>query len=128
MVTRSTLPVAAWSSSLISSRTSSMRFFVDPVGSERGIISSVTRVPFLPRIFLMDFFIGCHMTSSISPSPWRTPTILSPSFMRPSLSTGPPGMISTILSAPSSIDRTAPTPQSVRFISMSKSSLDVGDM
>ncbi len=92
------------------------------------MISSVTRVPFGPRIFLMDFFIGCHMMSSISPSPCCTPTILSPSLMRPSTSIGPPGMTSTILSAPSSMERTAPTPQSVRFISMSKSSLDVGDM
>ena len=37
-------------------------------------------------------------------------------------------MISTIFRAPSSIDRTAPTPQSVRFISMSKSSFEAGDM
>ena len=85
-------------------------------------------MPFLPRIFLIVFFIGCHITSSSSPSPWRTPTILSPSLMRPSTSIGPPGMTSTIFRAPSSIESTAPTPQSVRFISMSKSSFDAGDM
>ena len=105
-----------------------MSFFVAPVESERGTISSVTRVPFLPRIFLIVFFIGFHITSSISPSSCWTPTILSPSLMRPSRSTGPPAITSTILSAPSSICSTAPTPQRVRFISMSKSSFEAGDM
>ena len=105
-----------------------MSFFVAPLLSLRGTICSVTRVPFGPRIFLMDFFMGCHMMSSISPPSCCTPTILSPSLMRPSRSIGIPGMISDILSAPSSIESTAPTPQSVRFISMSKSSFDAGDM
>ena len=128
MLTRSTCPVVACSSSLISSRTSSMSLRVVPVGSLLGMISSVTRVPFLPRILWMVFFIGRHIMSSIGPSACLTPTILSPSLMRPSRSMGPPGMISAILSAPSSIDSTAPTPQSVRFMSMSKSSFVMGDM
>ena len=105
-----------------------MSLRVAPEGSERGTISNVTRVPFGPRILWIVFFIGCHMMSSISPSPCFTPTILSPSLMRPSVSTGPPGITSAILSAPSSICNTAPTPHSVRFMSMSKSSFDAGDM
>ena len=104
-----------------------MRLRLAPDVSARGTTSSVTRVPFLPRILRMDFFIGCHMMSSISPSSCCTPTILSPSLMRPSTSIGPPGITSAIFRAPSSIDSTAPTPHSVRFMSMSNSSFDAGE-
>ena len=50
--------------------------------------------------------------------------------MEPSRAIGPPFMTSLISSEPSSIDcvRTAPTPQSDRLMSMSKSSLLSGAM
>ena len=78
----------------------------------------------------MDLRIGFHTTSSIGPSPCPTPTILSPSLMLPSRAIGPPFMTSLISRAPSSMDceSTAPTPQSERFMSMSKSSLLIGAM
>ena len=95
-----------------------------------SVTSRTTLVFFLPRIFLMDLRIGFQTTSSTGPSPCPTPTILSPALMEPSRAIGPPFMTSLISSEPSSIDcvRTAPTPQSDRLMSMSKSSLLSGAM
>ncbi|OQC23079.1 MAG: hypothetical protein BWX70_02926 [Verrucomicrobia bacterium ADurb.Bin070] len=104
---------------------------VVPEGSDAGITLSTTLVPFSPRILRTALLSGRWTMSSMVPLPCPTPMILSPlvsRMARLSRSAGPPGITSMIIAVPSSERSCAPMPQSERFMSMSKSSLRIGDI
>ena len=114
------------SSSFTSSRTILITLVFKSVASE-GMISNWTVVPLAPRIKSTTSSKRQPITSTISPSSWPTPVILSAGCNWPALSAGPAGTRRTTLVCSSSVCSTAPMPCNERLILILKFSVLRGE-
>ena len=120
---------AAWSSSFTTFLVKVIILVCDSSKEVEGITSSFTSVSFGPLISCTTSSILQPITSVISSSvSCATPTILSFGFNLSDFSAGPPGTKEEIVVYNPSVDNKAPMPSKDKLISISKSSVLLGDI